>query len=151
MGVHCIAHKQALATKDGFATHPHIFAFVDKVANKIYSWLGKSSKRHEELWKIMHEYDMLDTRALHIHSIRWLSRGQVTERLVQFMPAILHQWEHGEKRWYKSITIFVVQLMIHFLAGVLNELNKLNMEFHRHDMDFTIISALLDFTIEKLK
>ncbi|KAH7421532.1 hypothetical protein KP509_13G062500 [Ceratopteris richardii] len=151
MGVHCIAHRQALAAKDGFATHPNIFAFVDKVANKVYSWLGKSSKRHEELWKIMHEYDMLDTRALQIHSVRWLSRGQVMERLVNIMSAILHQWEHSEKKWYKSITIFAVQFMIHFLVDVLNELNKLNMEFQWHDMDVTIISALLDLTIEKLK
>ncbi|KAH7298364.1 hypothetical protein KP509_25G039500 [Ceratopteris richardii] len=55
MGVHCIAHKQALGAKDGFATHPYIFAFVDKVANKI-------------------------------HSVRWLSRGQVMERLMNIIP-----------------------------------------------------------------
>ncbi|KAH7421774.1 hypothetical protein KP509_13G074700 [Ceratopteris richardii] len=125
MGVHCIAHRLALAANDGFATCPYIFAFVDKVANKLYSWLGKSSEQH-----------------LKIHSLRWLSRGQVMERLLNIMPAILHQWEHGEKKWYKSITIFVVQFMIHFLANVLNELNKLNMEFQRHDMDATIINGL---------
>ncbi|KAH7331520.1 hypothetical protein KP509_20G037900 [Ceratopteris richardii] len=151
MGVHCIAHRQALAAKDGFITHPHIFAFVDKVANKVYSWLGKSSKRPEELWRIMHEYDMLDTRALQIHAVRWLSRGQVMERLVNIMPAILHQWEHGEKRSYKNITIFSVQFMIHFLANVFKELNKLSMEFQRHEMDVSRISAMLGFTIEKFK
>ncbi|KAH7421425.1 hypothetical protein KP509_13G056600 [Ceratopteris richardii] len=41
--------------------------------------------------------------------------------------------------------------MIHFLADVLKELNKLNMEFQRHEMDVTSISAMLDLTIEKLK
>ncbi|KAH7292058.1 hypothetical protein KP509_29G049800 [Ceratopteris richardii] len=151
MDVHCIAHRQALAAKHGFITHPHIFAFVDKVANKVYSWLGKSSKRHEELWRIMHEYDMLDTRALQIHAVRWISRGQVMERLGNIMPAILHQWEHGEKRWYKNITIFSVRFMIHFLADVLKELNKLSMEFQRHEMDVIRISAMLDFIIEKFK
>ncbi|KAH7424145.1 hypothetical protein KP509_12G092200 [Ceratopteris richardii] len=131
MGVHCIAHRQALAAKDGFITHPHVYAFVDKVANKVYSWLEKSSKRHDELWKIMSAYDMLDVKALQIHSVRWLSRGQVMERL-------------------KS-TIFCVQFMIHFLVDVLKELNKLNMEFQRHEMDVISISAMLDLTIEKLK
>ncbi|MCO5614600.1 hypothetical protein L7F22_068884 [Adiantum nelumboides] len=49
MEVHCIAHRQALAVKDGFELHPHVFAFVDKVDNKVYSWLGKSAKKHTEL------------------------------------------------------------------------------------------------------
>ncbi|KAH7437992.1 hypothetical protein KP509_05G100100 [Ceratopteris richardii] len=70
IGVHCIAHRQALAATDGFVTHPHVYAFVDKVANKGYSWLGKSSKRHDELWKIMSEYDIVDMRALQTHSVR---------------------------------------------------------------------------------
>ncbi|KAH7439135.1 hypothetical protein KP509_04G046800, partial [Ceratopteris richardii] len=102
MGVHYIAHKQALATKDGFITHPHVYSFVKKIAIKVYSWLGKFSKRHDELWKIMSEYDMLDVKALQIHSVRWLSRGQVMERLVNMMPAILQQWEQSEKKWYKK-------------------------------------------------
>ncbi|MCO5566512.1 hypothetical protein L7F22_020189 [Adiantum nelumboides] len=49
MGVHCIVHRQALAAKDGFVSHPHVFAFVDKVANKVYPWLGKFAKRHVQL------------------------------------------------------------------------------------------------------
>ncbi|MCO5601980.1 hypothetical protein L7F22_056107 [Adiantum nelumboides] len=75
MGVHCIAHRQALAAKDGFVSHPHVYTFVDKVANKVYSWLGKSAKRHTELWKIMSDYDIIDAKALQIRSMRWLSRG----------------------------------------------------------------------------
>ncbi|KAH7439136.1 hypothetical protein KP509_04G046900 [Ceratopteris richardii] len=146
MGVDCIAHRQALAAKDGFITHAHVYAFVDKVANKVYSWLGKSSKRHDELWKIMSEYGMLDVKALQIHSIRWLSRGQVMERLVNMMPTILQQWEQSEKKWYKK-SLF----MIDFLDDVLKELNKINMEFQWHEMDVTSISAMLELTIEKLK
>ncbi|KAH7364992.1 hypothetical protein KP509_18G002600 [Ceratopteris richardii] len=151
LGVHCIAHRQALAAKDGFVTHPYVYAFVDKVANKVYSWLGKSSKRHDELWKIMSDYDIVDMRALQIHSVRWLSRGQVMERLVNIMPAILMQWQRSEKKWYKNITIFSVQFMIHFLADVLKELNKLNMEFQRHEMDVTTIGAMIDLIVEKLR
>ncbi|MCO5547287.1 hypothetical protein L7F22_000734 [Adiantum nelumboides] len=92
MGVHCIAHRQALAAKDGFVSHPHVYTFVDKVANKVYSWLGKSAKRHTKLLKIMSDYDIIDAKALQIHSVRWLSRGQVIERLVNIMPAVLEQW-----------------------------------------------------------
>ncbi|MCO5592330.1 hypothetical protein L7F22_046331 [Adiantum nelumboides] len=150
MGVHCIAHRQALAAKDGVVSHPHVYTFVDKVANKVYSWLGRSAKRHTELWKIMSDYNIMDVKALQIHSVRWLSRGQVMERLVNIMPAVFEQWQRREKTWYGHATIFVVQFMIHLLADVLIELNKLNVEFQRHEMDVTIISAMIDLTFEKL-
>ncbi|KAH7428076.1 hypothetical protein KP509_10G074500 [Ceratopteris richardii] len=114
MGVHCIAHRQALVTKHGFIDHPHVYAFVDKVANK------------------------------------WISRGHVMQRLVSIMPAILEQWSCQEKKWYKYATIYVVQFMIHCLADVLMELNKLNVEFQKQEMDITTIGALIDFTFEKL-
>ncbi|KAH7424117.1 hypothetical protein KP509_12G090700 [Ceratopteris richardii] len=149
MGVHCIAHRQALAAKDGFISHPHVFAFVDKVASKVYSWLGKSSKRHAEMWQLMHEFAIMDGKALQIHSIRWLSRGQVMERLVHIMHVVLEQWKHHEKKWYGHATLFVVQFMIHLLADVLSELSKLNQEFQRNEFDVTLIGALIDFTFEK--
>ncbi|KAH7306532.1 hypothetical protein KP509_22G017300 [Ceratopteris richardii] len=136
MGVHCIAHRQALVAKDGFIDHPHVYAFVDKVANKVYSWLEKSSKRHAGLWKIMTEYDIMDIKALQIHGVRWLSRGRVMQRLVSIMPAILEQWSF--------------QFMIHFLVDVLMELNELNLEFQKQEIDITTIGALIDFTFEKL-
>ncbi|KAH7440127.1 hypothetical protein KP509_04G092600 [Ceratopteris richardii] len=149
MGIHYIAHIQALAAKDGFISHPHVFAFVDKVASKVYSWLGKSSKRHAEMWQLMHEFAIMDGKALQIHSIRWLSRGQVMERLVHIMPVVLEQWKRREKKWYSHATLFVVQFMIHLLADVLSELNKLNQEFQRNEFDVTLIGALIDFIFEK--
>ncbi|MCO5594792.1 hypothetical protein L7F22_048826 [Adiantum nelumboides] len=123
MGVHCIAHRQTLAAKDGFVSHPHVYAFVDKVANKVYSWLGKSGKRHEELWKIMCEYDLGDVKALQIYSVQWLSRGKVMERLVNIMLAVLEQWKCREKTC---------------------------VEFQRQEMDVTTIGALIDLAFEKL-
>ncbi|KAH7428994.1 hypothetical protein KP509_09G026200 [Ceratopteris richardii] len=135
MGIHCIAHRQALAAKDGFVSHPHVFAFVDKVASKVYSWLGKSSKRHAEMWQLMHEFAIMD--------------GQVMERMVHIMPVVLEQWKRREKKWYSHATLFVVQFMIHLLADVLSELNKLNQEFQRNEFDVTLIGALIDFTFEK--
>ncbi|KAH7284550.1 hypothetical protein KP509_34G059300 [Ceratopteris richardii] len=149
MGIHCIAHRQALVAKDGFISHPHVFAFVDKVASKVYSWLGKSSKRHAEMWELMHEFAIMDGKALQIHSIRWLSRGQVMERLVHIMHVVLEQWKRREKKWYSHATLFVVQFMIHLLADVLSELNKLNQEFQRNEFDVRLIGALIDFIFEK--
>ena len=104
----------------------HVLSFLDAFTNKVYSWLGKSTNRHKELKEIMKRHGKGDLKVLKIHSIRWLSRGQVMERLVTLMPAILEQWEKHEKKWYEYATIFQVQFMLHLLADILLELNKLN-------------------------
>jgi len=36
-------------------------------------------------------------QALQIHGVRWLSRGQVIERLVVLMPPILTLWKNEKK------------------------------------------------------
>ena len=89
-----------------------------------------------------------DLKVLKIHSIRWLSRGQVMERLVTLMPAILEQWEKHDKKWYKYATIFQVQFMLHLLADILVELNKLNEQFQRELTDVTMLGVHLDLIHE---
>ena len=88
-----------------------------------------------------------DLKVLKIHFIRWLSRGQVMERLVTLMPAILEQWEKHEKKWYEYATIFQVQFMLHLLANILVELNK---RFQKELMDVTMLGVHLDIIHEKL-
>ena len=152
LGVHCIAHREALAIKDAYImSHAHVFSFLDVFANKVYSWLGKSTNRHKELKEIMKRHGKGDLKVLKIHSIRWLSRGQVMERLVTLMPAILEQWEKHEKKWYEYATIFQVQFMLHLLADILLELNKLNEQFQRELMDVTMLGVHLDIIHEKLR
>ena len=74
LGVHCIAHREALAIKDAYImSHAHVFSFLDAFANKVYSWLGKSTNRHKELKEIMKRHGKGDLKVLKIHSIRWLS------------------------------------------------------------------------------
>ena len=77
----------------------------------------------------MESFQITKLEVLQIHQIRWLSRGKVMERLVKLMPALLKDWELGEKKMYELATIFQVQFYIHLLADVLIELNKLNQKF----------------------
>ena len=50
--IHCVAHREALAIADASNFFPE-FNYIDKLANKVYSWLGKSAKRHGELKCLM--------------------------------------------------------------------------------------------------
>ena len=88
LDVHCIAHREALAANDA-SSHFLELQFIDKFANKVYSWLGKSSKRHGELKELMESFQITKLEVLQIHQIRWLSRGKVMERLVKLMSTFL--------------------------------------------------------------
>ncbi|EFJ23708.1 hypothetical protein SELMODRAFT_415128 [Selaginella moellendorffii] len=131
IGVHCVAHREALAAKDGFTTNQPIFDAIDKLAQKIKSWLGKSSLRHKELKELL--------------------QGEVMQWLVIAMPALLDQWKIADKTQYSSLTTIQVQFFIHLLADVLAELNKLNVLFQAQMTNCLEIVSFLDMTIETLK
>ena len=48
VGIHCIAHCEALAALDASKRIPELL-FVEKLANKVYSWVQNSTKRNSEL------------------------------------------------------------------------------------------------------
>ena len=95
--VNSIAHIEALAAND-VSSHFLELQFIDKFANKVYSWLEKYTKRHGELKELMESFQITNLEVLQIHQIKWLSRGKVMERLVKLMPALLKDSELGEKK-----------------------------------------------------
>lgn len=50
--IHWIAHREALIVNDD-SSHFLELQYIEKFENKVYSWLGKSTKRHGELKEIM--------------------------------------------------------------------------------------------------
>jgi len=74
IGTHCIAHREALAASDASKKIPK-FLFVEKLANKLYSWVGNSAKRNNELIYLLEVMELESLQVLQIHGIRWLSRG----------------------------------------------------------------------------
>ena len=104
LDIHCIAHQEALASNDASSYFLELQA-IDKFTNKVYLWLGKSTKRHRELKDLMDSFQITRLEMLQVHHIRWLSRGKVMERLVKLMPTLLRDWEFGQKqcmRWPQS-------------------------------------------------
>ena len=151
IGTHCIAHREALAASDASKKIPE-FLFVEKLANKVYSWVGNSAKINNELISLLEVMELESLQVLQIHGIRWLSRGQVVERLVTLMPAILSMWKKERKNsWYHKARIFSVQFCLNMLADVLIELNKLNRKFQEDNIDVTTLGITIDHTLNTLK
>ena len=68
IGTHCIAHREALAASDASKKIPE-FLFVEKIANKVYSWVGNSKKRNNELISLLDIMEIESLQVLQIHGI----------------------------------------------------------------------------------
>ena len=52
INVHCIAHREALAAGDAARSFPY-FQMLDRFANKVYEWMGRSTNRRNELKRLL--------------------------------------------------------------------------------------------------
>ena len=87
-GVHCIAHREALATSNTFKKTKQL-AFLERLANRVYGWVGMSSHRNGELQGLLKTMDLEKVKLLHVHTVRWLSVGQVMMRFTDILPVLL--------------------------------------------------------------
>jgi hypothetical protein len=67
--IHCVAHCEALAITNASNYFPK-FNYIDKLANKVYSWLGKSTKRHGEFKSLLDLFQIDKLQVLQIHQIQ---------------------------------------------------------------------------------
>ena len=141
VGIHCIAHHEALATLDASKRLLELL-FVEKLENKVYSWVHNSTKRNSEL---------ISLKEL-MHGVRWLSRGQFIERILVLMPPILKLWK-TEKKYplYDKEMIFSVQFFLHMHENIMCELNKWNKNFQEEYVDVTYLGETIYVTINNLK
>jgi hypothetical protein len=109
--------REALAAADASKDLPELLV-LDRFASKVYEWMGRSTIRRKELKKLLEEFDRDSHMSLRFHSVRWLSRGQVMERLLHVMPAILEAFKDEEPIWYQKMTFFQFQFLLHMLVDV---------------------------------
>lgn len=148
--IHCIAHREALAVADA-AKHFRCLSYIDKVANKVYSWIAASSIRHSEFQDLLKEMNLQALEVLQIHDVRWLARGNVMIRLTKLMPAILSIWQEGAPDWYAKLKTYKVLFCIHMLADVLHDMNMLSKQFQADIVDISSITTCIDVCTTSLR
>ncbi|XP_067122548.1 protein FAM200C-like [Centruroides vittatus] len=121
---HCILHRHALATK----TMPPKLAEVLKIVVECVNYVRNSALRHrifKELCKEMgSEFEVL----LYHSNVRWLSRGQVLNRvfaLREELALFLQEHQHGHTDCFKNSEFI---LMLAYMADIFAALNYLNQQ-----------------------
>ncbi|CAI7887315.1 unnamed protein product [Closterium sp. NIES-54] len=69
-----------------------------------------------------------------IHEVRWLSRGEAVQHLLDVLPAAVVVLKDYKKELYEVVTSFKFNWLIRFLADVLWELNALNKRFQQRQV-----------------
>jgi hypothetical protein len=150
--VHCIAYMEALASKDAIENMPS-FACIKKLSSQFYACVRQLFFRNEKLQEILQLMEMERLKVIYIHHIRWLSIGQVIERLAKIMPTILALFggEEDDEELYFGFTNFYVIFFIYLLGDVLRDLNILDKKIQEENLDLTDIGAWIEITIRALK
>ncbi|MCO5581667.1 hypothetical protein L7F22_035556 [Adiantum nelumboides] len=150
LSVHCLAHRENLAASQALSSFPEL-VYLDKLCRSIYAWLHASGKRMDDFRLVEGALNLPKLAMLRIHSVRWLSRGQVMERMVKIMPALLLELGKEKPSIYDELTVYGVQFFIHLLADVCTELNVLNCHFQSELVDIANISGYANATLRNLE
>ncbi|MCO5554440.1 hypothetical protein L7F22_007970 [Adiantum nelumboides] len=148
--VHRLAHRENLVASQAVGVFSE-FMHLDKLCRSIYSWLHSSRKRFDDFKLIEGALDLPDLAMLQIHTVRWLSRGQVMEHMVKIMPALFIEFGKEKPSIYDELTTYAIQLCIHLLADVCTELNVLNCQFQSDIVDIANISGYVEATLRNLE
>ncbi|XP_024139827.1 protein ZBED8-like [Oryzias melastigma] len=121
---HCILHRHVLATK----TLPPKMAEVLKTVVECVNYVRKSALRHRIFSELCKEMDS-EFEVLLLHSnIRWLSRGQVLNRVFALraeLALFLQEHQHCHADHFKNPEFI---LILAYMADIFAALNHLNQQ-----------------------
>ena len=156
IGVHCAAHRCALATSQAANSIDEIKAYARTVSNVFY-YFSNSALRQNKLHEIQQLLELPELKYAEVHSVRWPSLDRVVQILYRTYPALVVALEHeatsnptargllAEVQQYKFI------MVTHMLLDILPFLSRMSKVFQTESVDFSKIKPIVDCTVSALK
>ncbi|XP_075684349.1 protein FAM200C-like [Rhinoderma darwinii] len=120
---HCILHRHALATK----TLPPKLAEVLKIVVEYVNYVRNSALRHRIFSKLCKEMGSEFEVLLYHSNVRWLSRGQVLNRVFAVrveLALFLQEHQHRHADCLKNSEFILILAYIADIFAALNHLNQ---------------------------
>jgi len=141
--IHCLIHRQALASKKLSSDLNDVLDRVVKTVNFI-----KSRALNNRLFKTLCEEMGSEHNNLLLNSeVRWLSRGRVLKRVFDLKGVISEFLKNEEKFQDFENESFIAKVA--YLADIFDQFNKLNLSLQSNDNILEVKDRILGF-IEKL-
>jgi hypothetical protein len=152
---HCVAHISALASADMFLQGE--LKDLDVLLSLIFAVFTRSAKMSALLQDIQEELELKPLKMLQFHSIRWLSRHKVLNRVLERLVPLLICLESDERKDSKAMEIVMRLLdfrtmgLLRYSLAVVEKLASFNRFLQNRNLHPADIKDRLDVTICELK
>ncbi|CAI5529521.1 unnamed protein product [Closterium sp. Naga37s-1] len=142
--------EEALTASDAANAVPEL-RMIDNVVRAFAKHIGRSSVHYQKFQELQRIFCQTSLEAQGIHEVRWLSRGEAVQRLLDVLPAAVVVLKDYKKELSEVVTSFKFHWLIRFLADVLWELIALNKRFQQRQVDVTLVAHIVEQTRMRLK
>ncbi|CAI7770603.1 unnamed protein product [Closterium sp. NIES-54] len=118
VSTHCIAHWEALAAKEAAFQLP-VLNIVDDVVRGLADILGRIHMKNQRFMHLQLIFCQTNLEAQRIHAIKWLSRGEAIQRLLDVLPAAMLALKENSATLWEVVTPFKFHFLLRFLADIL--------------------------------
>ena len=148
IATHCIIHREALASR----TMPEELKQTLDSAIKILNYIKASALNSRLFRRLCQDMESEHQNLVYHTSVRWLSKGNMLNRLVLLLQEVIEFLEIQKKRELKSIiTDSIFQKRLAYLADIFGHLNELNRKLQGMDSNIIVQRDKIAAFIAKLE
>ncbi|GFY00856.1 general transcription factor II-I repeat domain-containing protein 2A [Trichonephila clavipes] len=137
---HCIIHQQALCAKSGLTSLDNVITLVTKIVNLLSSQALNKRKFDALLDEVNSVYNGL----IMYNSVRWLSRGNVHQRFVDFLEEIrLFLQNESKIEQYPQVMDIMWLLKLMFFTDICQHFNELNIKLQGSNKTVIVMMDLI--------
>ena len=157
VGVHCAAHRCALAASQATKDIPEM-EWYSRVVTNVFRFFSNSALRENKLRDIQELLEQPQLKYADIHSVRWLSMENAVCILYRTYPALCMTLSdmaaNGDivaKSHYNDVSQYKFIAFTHMLMDILPFIGRLSKVFQGEQLDFSKVMPMVESTCESLK
>ena len=148
---HCVAHRHALASKDG-AEDNELAEYFEGVLHDVVNYHSRSPKRAEHLSRLQSELKVAKLRLVRVVATRWLSRAAAVVRVWKVISALVLEF-HADSRdrsnetattLYQALFSYKFICALTLFMGVLSTLAQISTAFQRDHVVYRDVRMIID-------
>ncbi|XP_052249683.1 zinc finger protein 862-like [Dreissena polymorpha] len=155
IGVHCAAHREALATSQAAKHIPDMNEYSRTIMN-IFKYFKNSALRSNRLRTIQILLMLPELKYAEVHSVRWLSMEHAVQVVYRTYPALVMAlereaaFEPAAKGLLQDVNQFKFIAITHLMMDILPQMTLLSKKFQEESVDFSLIKPVIRSSCESL-
>lgn len=156
IGVHCAAHRTALAASQAARHVPEMEGYQRTIMN-IFRYFNNSALRSNRLRAIQALLNMPELKFAEVHSVRWLSMHRAVQIIYRTFPALVMTLEReailepAAKGILHEVTQFKFIALTHLMLDILPFIMRLSKKFQADSVNFSVVRPFVQSVCDSLR